>query len=339
MQETTSPSSLSQVDLAKLIAHIEGKPEVLSYTPGKATPISTQKRLLELLKAYEDQQQYSGGEQWFQPDGMFPIESCPKHKAFFDATATYRETLFCMGNRSGKTVSGALAVSYHLTGIYPSWWKGRRFTKPVSAWACGKTSETTRDIVQKELVGEVGRFGTGTIPKRLILETRARPGVPNGLSTVTVRHISGGVSTLGFKSYDQGVESMVGTAKDVIWCDEEPPAIVYAEMVIRTMTTDGILMITATPDSGMTQFMKSFEKTADFLGDSVPCISRDHLPEDHKASRAVIRGGWAHAPWLTATQKKEFDELYFLAVEFAKKYNVDLTIKIIKDEAVIVSIE
>jgi len=42
---------------------------------------------------------------------------------------------------------------------------------------------------------------------------------------------------------------------------------------------------------------------------------------------------------MTATQKKEFEELYFLAVEFAKKYNVDLTIKIIKDEAVIVSIE
>lgn len=42
---------------------------------------------------------------------------------------------------------------------------------------------------------------------------------------------------------------------------------------------------------------------------------------------------------MEATQKKEFDELNLLAVEFAKKYKVDLTIKIIKDEAVIVSIE
>lgn len=41
---------------------------------------------------------------------------------------------------------------------------------------------------------------------------------------------------------------------------------------------------------------------------------------------------------MEATQKKEFDELNYLAVEFAKKYKVDLTIKISK-EAVIVSIE
>ena len=42
---------------------------------------------------------------------------------------------------------------------------------------------------------------------------------------------------------------------------------------------------------------------------------------------------------MEATQKKDFNELNSLAVEFAKKYNVDLTIKIIKDEAVIVSVE
>ena len=42
---------------------------------------------------------------------------------------------------------------------------------------------------------------------------------------------------------------------------------------------------------------------------------------------------------MEATQKKEFDDLNRLAVEFAKKYKVDLTIKIIKGEAVIVSIE
>jgi hypothetical protein len=73
----------------------------------------------------------------------------PKHLAFFAAGAVHRERLFMAANRVGKTEGvGGYETTLHLTGDYPPWWEGRRFDRPISAWAAGKTGETTRDIVQ-----------------------------------------------------------------------------------------------------------------------------------------------------------------------------------------------
>jgi hypothetical protein len=52
-------------------------------------------------------------------------------------------------NRVGKTFSaGGYEMTCHLTGDYPNGGPGKRFRHPIRAWACGKTNETTRDIVQ-----------------------------------------------------------------------------------------------------------------------------------------------------------------------------------------------
>jgi phage terminase large subunit-like protein len=145
------------------------------------------------------------------------------------------------------------------------------------------------------------------IPAKLIVDKRSMPGVPNALSNLLVRHVSGGVSSIGFKSYKQGKESFYGTAIDVAWCDEEPLDLqIYSEIVTRTMTTDGIVYTTSTPLAGMTPFVESFEKHADFIGDSHPCISRDfYIDPDGKTSKAIIRGGWDHVPWLSEDAKRE----------------------------------
>ncbi len=94
-----------------------------------------------------------------------------KHLEFFEAGAKYRERCFMAANRVGKTLgAGGYETAAHLTGEYPHWWPGRRFTKPVKWWAAGKISETTRDIVQATLLGQVTRDGrkrfdgTGIIP-------------------------------------------------------------------------------------------------------------------------------------------------------------------------------
>jgi phage terminase large subunit-like protein len=60
----------------------------------------------------------------------------------------------------------------------------------------------------------------------------------------------GGRSVITLKSYDQGRESFQGTEQDVIWLDEEPPMPVYAECLLRTMTTDGLVICTFTPMLG-----------------------------------------------------------------------------------------
>ena len=57
-------------------------------------------------------------------------------------------------NRVGKSEGvGAYEITLHLTGKYPPWWVGRRFSRPVSTWAAGKDAKTVRDILQFALLG------------------------------------------------------------------------------------------------------------------------------------------------------------------------------------------
>lgn len=163
-----------------------------------------------------------------------------------------------------NTYAGCFEMVCHLTGNYPEWWKGRRFDGPINAWACGKDNNTTRDVLQANLLGPYGMEGTGLIPKHLIAETSAKPGIPKAISDVWVPHVSGGMSHLTFKSYEQEVKSFMGTAMHVIWLDEEPPKDIYTECVMRLVTTKGILYATFTPLFGFTDVVMSFMKDGKF---------------------------------------------------------------------------
>jgi hypothetical protein len=123
------------------------------------------------------------------------------------------ERAFMAANRVRKTVVGAYERSrFHLTGEYPAWWEGRRFDRPTDWWAASDTSETTRDIVQLALLGPPEDYGTGMTPHRHILTIAPRRGVTDAVDTIRVKHVSGGVSTSGYKSFDQGREKFQGTA-------------------------------------------------------------------------------------------------------------------------------
>ena len=149
-----------------------------------------------------------------------------KHLAFF--ASRERERLMIAANRIGKTQAGAYETTAHLTGMYPSWWTGRRFTSPVSFWAVGDTSKTVRDIGQLELMGPMNAIGSGFIPRRCIEHFSRKPGVTDAIETVWVKHAERDhgapcLSELGLKSYDQRREAFQGTRKHGIWMDEEPP--------------------------------------------------------------------------------------------------------------------
>lgn len=190
----------------------------------------------------------------------------PQHLEFFRAGATYRERCFMAANRVGKTVTNIYETTAHLTGLYPHWWEGRRFERPIKAWAAGKKGETTRDILQGGLFGQVRRegssksvSGTGMVPGQMIGEIQGwKPSVANLIDEVQIQHVSGGWSTLGFKSYEQGRGSFEGTAMDLIAIDEECPLDVYGECVIRTATTDGLILLSYTPLDGLTDVTVSF---------------------------------------------------------------------------------
>ncbi len=201
----------------------------------------------------------------FYPDtGPLRRELYVKHLEFFRRGAVDRERLLLAANRIGKTEGvGAYELTLHLTGRYPHWWEGRRFDGPIDAWAAGDTSKTTRDIIQYKLLGPVNELGTGIIPAdALIGKPLSKAGVPDAFEIVRVQHISGGISTLGLKSYDQRREAFQGTEKHCIWLDEECPLAIYTECLLRTMKTGafngGIILLTFTPLMGLTDLVLSF---------------------------------------------------------------------------------
>jgi phage terminase large subunit-like protein len=180
---------------------------------------------------------------------------------FHEAGATHRERLLMAGNQLGKTYCGAAEAAYHLTGLYPDWWLGREFDRPVRAWAGSKTSEVTRDGVQRLLVGEPkdeSQWGTGMIPGAQLVDWSRRQGIADALDSVIVKHVSGGNSSCGFKSYDQGRQKWQGETLDVVWFDEEPPMDIYMEGLTRTNATGGMSYLTFTPLLGMSDVVSMF---------------------------------------------------------------------------------
>lgn len=185
-----------------------------------------------------------------------------KQKIFHENKA--KERAFIAGNRCGKTYAGAMEMAMHLTGIYPKWWQGKRFNEPIKAWAASVTTEATRDILQRNYIGDFEQDTSGTIPQNKIEKIVMKRGVSGAVDTLYVRHSSGGISQLGFKSYDQGREKFQGTSRDVIHLDEEPDLRLYEECLMRTMDVSGILLLTMTPLKGMSDVCLHFlEQTTD----------------------------------------------------------------------------
>lgn len=231
---------------------------------------------------------------YFPDTGQLRRELYPRSMEFIAAGAlrwpsgqyVYPERLFLAANRSGKTVTCAYEVTAHLTGVYPTWWNGRRFEGPIEAWVAGDTHETTRDIIQLELCGErlaikAGHY-SGMIPNELIVDRALKSGVSDSIDTLWVKHVERHhgapcFSTLGFKAYNQGRLSFQGTSKHLIWLDEEPPDAsespsgggtpsgngdIYTECLLRTATVDGIVLVSCTPLRGLTPFIDQFLTTA-----------------------------------------------------------------------------
>lgn len=206
----------------------------------------------------------------YPDEGPLRRELYAKHLQFFAGGKEHLERCMMAANRVGKTWGvGGYETTLHLTGLYPEWWQGRRFTRPTFCWAAGDTKTTTRDIIQHALLGvgaegKSGEIGTGLIPGDSIVgNPTPMQGVPNAVDSVVVRHKSGGKSVLQFKSYDQGRHTFQGTKKDVCWLDEEPPVNVYEEALLRLTATvpgedNGLMLCTFTPLMGLSKVALKF---------------------------------------------------------------------------------
>ena len=190
---------------------------------------------------------------------------------------------------------GAAEAAYHLTGLYPDWWQGRRFDKPVTMWAAGVTSEATRDVPQRLLMGRVGAIGTGLIPKKSIVEHSSTRGIADALDTVVIKHKTGRNSRLAFKSYEKGREKWQGETLDVVWLDEEPPSDIYTEALTRTNATGGMVYMTFTPLLGMSDVVRMFypqPNTADRVVVKMTIEDAEHISAEDR--QRIINSYPAH---------------------------------------------
>ena len=209
------------------------------------------------------------------------------------------QKLAMCANRIGKTYTGANETSYHLTGLYPDWWEGKRFNKPINAWASGVSNESTRDILQNELLGppdDSTMRGSGAIPRKHVGATTRKPQVPHAVQSVLVQHHDSdgkpdGWSRLGFKAFEMGQDKFMGTAMDWIWLDEQPPQDIFTQCVTRTADTGGIVAMTFTPEDGMTPVVHQFM-------------------HEIKPGQHLTQATWDDAPHLTEEVKNQILAVY-----------------------------
>jgi phage terminase large subunit-like protein len=306
---------LDSLELEEAIDIGEAITASLGHSSSAKLDARSMQRAIKILKMMDAAEAESGGSKWFPSSGMYSIWNLPKHKAFFDAGFEYPERLFMAGNRVGKSLAGAYELTCHLTGVYPDWWEGRKFDRPIQAWAAGKDARAVRDTAQRELLGPVGEWGTGMLPAHTLGKAFALQGTPQAIDILKVKHISGGWSELGFKNYQQDIGSFMGTSRDVIWLDEECPLDIYNECNIRLATSEGMMLVTFTPLDGLTRMVVNFCKRADFLVGSKPIVAveteesaRDEDGEGEylvgrSTPKAVVQAGWDDAPWLTESIK------------------------------------
>lgn len=214
-----------------------------------------------------------------------------KQKEFHAAGKSYRERCLMAGNQLGKTYSAAAEVTYHLTGNYPDWWEGYRFDRPTNWLAGSESGELTKKGIQRLLFGRdiKGGLGEGQLPAKTILDISPARGVPELIDSAKIQHISGGVSTIALKSYEQGRGKWQADTVDGVWFDEEPPLDIYTEGLTRTNVVMGLIILTETPLLGMSDTVMRFMGENKIGGTHLTVMTIDdaeHYTEEQK--KAII---------------------------------------------------
>ena len=253
-----------------------------------------------LLKALVDEQTRRAARRkltsYYPDQGPLRRELYPKHMQFFELGKQHRQRLCLAANRVGKTEGiGLYEAVRHALGDYPDWWPGRSFDRPVKIWIAGKTNKTAYEILQEKLLGPTDARGTGLIPGDSLVRTTPKHGIPDAVDTIYVKSKHGGQSRIVLKSYEQGRSAFEGTEQDVILLDEEPPLDIKTECVMRTMTTNGLLMYTFTPLEGLSETVMSMIPNGSLDECTIPLvmITWDDVPHLDEKAKAEL---WASIP-------------------------------------------
>lgn len=183
-------------------------------------------------------------------------------------------------------------------------WEGHKFDKPIVAWAIGITTESTKNVLQLELMGtrdyrNADEMGTGSIP-RCFMDIENMDRDKGFIRSIRIKHHDengefDGWSSLAFKSTQQGTQVLMGSAIDYAWADEEDKhesLQIFSQLTTRTATTGGRVLITATPENGYSALIKKFYDTDDLFIFHAGWNQCPHLDEETKRNLLATYSDW-----------------------------------------------
>lgn len=242
----------------------------------------------------------------------------PKQRLFHSTGLDAKERAFFAGNRCGKSYCVSAEGSMHLTGVYPEnsfdsegnpWsWNGFIYDRPINMWVAGETSSETSQSLKSYYVGDEDAGIKGFIHSSLILDYKPLKNL------YYIRHSSGGVSRLRFKSYEQKAKKWQAETLDLIHLDEEPPSDIYSEAFTRTISTSadhhGMVMCSLTPLQGVTHFMLSYMER-DILDDQgKKTAAKQVAPGESLNSRVYIFASHEESPHITPEESERILSRY-----------------------------
>lgn len=284
---------LSAVESTAALPALPPGIEALDLSYLRNLPAGKKTELVRVLEEIHRRSQMRAIAAMFPDGGPHARNLYQKHLDFFRKGAKFMQRVFMAANRVGKTLGAGTEWTYHLTGDYPDWWEGHRFSRPIRLLVAGDTHETTRDILQMKLLGSTTdkpeNFGKGLIPGAKLRGIVPRRGnVQGAVEKAYVESKWGGNSEVWFRSYEQGRVIFQGVELDGFWPDEECPQDVYEEGLIRLMTTSGICTLTFTPLQGLTDLVQNLQDS-----------------EGEEAGIVIIQCGWEDVPHLDEATKKK----------------------------------
>lgn len=221
-----------------------------------------------------------------------------KHLEFHRAGKYAQERLLSGGNRSGKTRTVSLENAQHITGRYSPNWEGYVYNRPIESWICSVTSNDIKNLERRffEGITEPPWIDPSLIVHHSKLDHLYK-----------ILHISGGLSTVRYKTYEQGRETFQSEQQHTIQLDEECPYNIYTECLMRTAKTNddhhGMIMMAMTPLKGMTQTFLHFSQR--IINSQDPNSGVENISEGQVVnSKCYFLIGWDDAPHLPKEEQE-----------------------------------
>lgn len=148
------------------------------------------------------------------------------------------------GNRTGKTECGAVETVYMARGCHPF----RKNKRDTIGWVVSLSRQVQRDVAQKKILHYLKKEWIVEVVMQQGKKDYPESGV---IDYIKIKNVFGGVSTIGFKSCDQGREKFQGASLDYVWFDEEPDEEIYMECRMRVLDKQGDIFGTMTPLKGL----------------------------------------------------------------------------------------